>query len=151
MNRRLSDHHIRSTCRELLAGGVRVSGRALRRVLRDRYGAAGNTDRVFEIWREESAKAAETRRPQLPTDITELQRRLQAAEQSAEALRARAERSELREEAHQRMWAMEVDKLRQEVRAQPRYAAEIRALQEQVLRLTVELHAAHRLHAAHSD
>ena len=36
---------------------------------------------------------------------------------------------------------MEVDGLRSQVRAQPNYAAELRALQEQVLKLTVELHA----------
>jgi hypothetical protein len=35
--------------------------------------------------------------------------------------------------------------LRQTVKNQPKYAAEIRTLQEQVLRLTAELHAARRL------
>jgi DNA repair ATPase RecN len=46
---------------------------------------------------------------------------------------------------HQDRWATEVDQLRQAVKNQPKYAAEIRNLQEQVLRLTVELHAARRI------
>ena len=133
------DHHIRDTCRELMAAG-RVSGRALRRALRERYGAAGKTDRVFRVWREETERKSEATRPHLPTDIAELQRRLVVAEEAAKENLARAERAELREQAHQDRWAMEVDRLRQEVQAQPRYAAEIRALQERVHRLTVELH-----------
>jgi len=135
------DHHIRETCRELMAAGGRVSGRALRRALRERYGSAGKTDRVFRVWREETERKSAAARPQLPTDIAELQRRLVMAEAAAKENLARAERAELREEAHQDRWAMEVDRLRQAVQAQPRYAAEIRALQERVLRLTVELHA----------
>jgi hypothetical protein len=138
------DHHIRDTCRELMAAG-RVSGRALRRALRERYGAAGKTDRVFQVWREETERKSEAARPQLPTDIAELQRRLVVAEEAAKENLARAERAELREQAHQDRWAVEVDRLRQEVRAQPRYAAELRALQERVLRLTVELHAERQL------
>jgi hypothetical protein len=138
------DHHIRDTCRELMAAG-RVSGRALRRALRERYGAAGKTDRVFRVWREETERKSEAAQPQLPTDIAELQRRLLVAEAAAKENLARAERAELREQAHQDRWAMEVDRLRQEVQAQPRYAAEIRALQERVLRLTVELHAERQL------
>jgi len=134
------DHHIRDTCRELMAAG-RVSGRALRRALRERYGSVGKTDRVFRVWREETERKSDASRPQLPTDIAELQRRLIVAEEAAKKNLARAERAELRERAHQDRWAVEVDRLRQEVRAQPRYAAEIRALQERVLRLTVELHA----------
>jgi hypothetical protein len=138
------DHHIRDTCRELMAAG-RVSGRALRRALRERYGAAGKTDRVFQVWREETERKSEGARPQLPADIAELQRRLIAAAEAAKENLARAERAELREQAHQDRWAVEVDRLRQEVQAQPRYAAEIRALQERVLRLTVELHAERQL------
>lgn len=145
MNRRLLDHHIRNTCRDLLAGGGRVSGRALRRTLRERYGAAGKTDRVFQIWREETAAQAEPAQLPLPADVAELQRRLQAAEQSAADTLARAERAELREQAHQDRWAMEIDRLRQQLQTQPKYAAEIRALQDQVMRLTVELHAARLL------
>ena len=122
MNQRLSELAIRATCRELMrgAGAGAVSGRRLCAELRGRFGAIGKTERVFRIWREEmsararAAMAAEM--PALPTDVMELQRRLAAAEQSAAENLARAERAEYREEAHQEKWAMEVDRLRMEVR-----------------------------------
>jgi hypothetical protein len=138
MNQRLTEQHIRATCRELIGGTRRVTGRALRRELRTRFGAVGQTARVFQIWREEAAGDADPR-----TEIpAELQRRLQAAEELAAEQLARAERAEYRERAHQDKWAIEIDQLRTALRAQPNYAAEVRALQEQVLKLTVELHAA---------
>jgi hypothetical protein len=142
MNRRLADHRIRSTCRELMASGARLTGRGLRRELRERYGAVGQTARVFQIWREESAAS---QAPAVPADVAQMAERLHAAETAAGENKARAERAELREEAHQTRWAMEIDGLRQQLRAQPQYAAEIRRLQDQVMRLTVELHAARRL------
>ena len=141
----LLDAHIRSTCRELLEAGGRVTGRALRRTMQSRYGTSGKTDRLFRIWRQEMEQHSERARPQPPTDVVELQRRLAAAENMAAENIARAERAEMREMAHQDHWAMEVDRLRQEARNQPRYAAEIRQLQERVLRLTVELHAARQM------
>jgi hypothetical protein len=141
MNRRLADHRIRTTCRELLASGARLTGRGLRRELRDRFGAVGKTARVFQIWREESAAI---QAPEVPADVAQMSEKLRGAETAAAAASARAERAELREEAHQTRWAMEIDGLRQQLRAQPQYAAEIRRLQDQVMRLTVELHAARR-------
>ena len=45
---------------------------------------------------------------------------------------------------------MEIDRLREQLRAQPKYAAEIRELQTQVLRLSAELQAA-RSQLAQSD
>jgi hypothetical protein len=120
MNQRLTEVTIRTTCRELMRGGGRVSGRRLCAELRARFGAIGKTERVFRIWREEmsararAALAAEV--PALPADVLELQRRLAAAESSAAENLERAERAEYREEAHQEKWALEVDRLRMEVR-----------------------------------
>jgi hypothetical protein len=139
MNERLAESRIRSTCRELIAEGSPVSGRGLRQVLRERFGAVGKTARVFQIWREESAA---TPIPAIPSDVGDLQIRLQAAETAAAENQARAERAEYREQAHQDRWAMQIDSLREQLRAQPKYAAEIRALQERVLRLSAELQAA---------
>jgi hypothetical protein len=139
MNRRLSEARIRATCRELMAKQGLVSGRALGTELRARFGAVGKTERVFRIWREEIAATVP---PVMPADLAELRQRLAVAEAAAAENLARAQRAEYREQAHQDKWAMEVDQLRSQVRAQPNYAAELRALQEQVLRLTVELHAA---------
>ena len=142
MNHRLSEARIRGTCRELISKGGRVSGRALCAELRRRFGAVGKTERVFQIWREETtAKGSQGAITAVSADLAELQRRLATAEAAAAENLARAERAEYREQAHQDKWAMEVDGLRSQVRAQPNYAAELRALQEQVLKLTVELHA----------
>jgi hypothetical protein len=120
MNQRLTEHAIRATCRELMKGGGRVSGRKLCVELRARFGALGKTERVFRIWREEVGARARAEilaeRPALPADVVELQRRLAAAEVSAAENLARAERAELREEAHQEKWGMEVDRLRMEIR-----------------------------------
>jgi hypothetical protein len=150
MNQTLCDRHIRATCRELIASRPRVSGRELRRVLKQKYQSVGNTERIFKIWREElSAQAEKGRAIPIPVDQQALLARLATAEAAAERNRLRAEHAELREEAHQDHWAMEIDRLRQIVKAQPKYTTEIRALQEQVLRLTVELHAARRLLAVH--
>jgi hypothetical protein len=146
MNQRLPDHQIRLTCRELIAHHPRITGRQLRRILKERYAAVGNTERVFRIWREEQHAHAEAGRAiPIPLDTQELLERLTAAEAEAAANRLRAERAEVREQAHQDRWATEIDRLRQELRAQPNYAAEVRSLQDQVMRLTIELHATRRL------
>lgn len=132
--------------RELLSAGSPVSGRQLRRELKLRFGAAGKTARVFQIWRDEARPAAALPVPQRDSSES-LRLRVQAAEgraQQAEAKAAeqlaRAERAELREQAHQDRWAGEIDRLRQALNAQPKYAAEIRALREQITRLTLALH-----------
>jgi hypothetical protein len=111
MNCRLSETRIRVTCRELLRSEGRVSGRRLCQELRRRFGAVGKTERVFAIWREEVAAKA------VPVDVADLKRRLTVADAAAAENLARAERAEFREQAHQDKWAMEVDRLRQEIKA----------------------------------
>ncbi|HEY2463252.1 MAG TPA: hypothetical protein VGI32_04275 [Steroidobacteraceae bacterium] len=140
MNVSLSEHQIRSTCRELLQKHGAVSGRGLRLELRKRFGAVGKTARVFEIWRHESRARENAAHDRVA--LSAIQERLAAAETEARENLERAERAELREQAHQDRWAMQIDRLRQELQSRPKYAAEIRALQEQVLRLTAELSAA---------
>jgi hypothetical protein len=143
MNRRLSEIQIRATCRELVGRGNNLSGRRFRRELAARFGSVGNTERVFQIWREETREAPRASpAPELPADVTELQRRLKVAQDTAAENLARAERAEYREQAHQDHWAMEVDRLRQEAQARPDYVAQIRSLNEQIAKLTLELLAA---------
>ena len=139
MNRRLSERRIRSTYRDLLASQGKVSGRQLRRELKDRFGAVGKTERIFQIWREETGQGAVS---VVPIEVREMRERMIAAESSAAEERARAERAEYRERAHQEHWAMEVDRLRQAALAQAGSAAMIRGLQEQVLQLSADLSAA---------
>ena len=51
----------------------------------------------------------------LPADMFLLQKRVEAAQALANEYLRRAEQAEFRERAHQDHWAMEVDRLRQEV------------------------------------
>jgi predicted RNase H-like nuclease (RuvC/YqgF family) len=148
MNCRISDIKLRSVCRELLRSGQPVSHRALRQVLRDRFGATGKTARVLKALRDESARLSTAKStddrsnlPVLPADVRELQELLTKAEARAQEMKARAELAELREQSHQDRWGLEIDRLREQLRAQPNYAREVRALQNTVTRLTVELAA----------
>ena len=114
MNLQLSEARIRSTCRELLKESPTLSGRQLCAELRSRYGAVGKTARVFRIWREETARRLDA---QQPGELALLQQRIKAAEAAAAEYLKRAELAEFREQAHQDHWALEVDRLRQEVAA----------------------------------
>jgi hypothetical protein len=147
MNCRISEVSLRSVCRELLRAGRPVSHRALRQILHERFGATGKTARVLKIWREESVRVAGAKQtnerpqqaPALSVEIQQLQDRLKQAEADAAQLTVRAEVAELREQSHQDRWALEIDRLREQLRAQPNYAREVRTLQSTVTRLTVEL------------
>jgi hypothetical protein len=144
MNQKITELQVRGLCRELVREGAPVSGRRLRRELLSRYGAVGKTARVFRIWRQETRRVAPTMpadaaKPRVPTERSELQNRMIQAESEARAYRERAELAEFRERAHQDRWAMEIDRLREELRAQPRYVQEIRRLEAEVLRLHAQL------------
>lgn len=145
MNCRITETSLRSVCRELLSRDSKVSHRALREVLRERFGAAGKTTRVLAVWREESERVARARfereqraSPPLPSEVRELQQRLAQAELIADQMKTRAELAELREQSHQDHWALEVDRLREQLRAQPNYAREVHTLQSTVARLIAE-------------
>jgi hypothetical protein len=114
MNLQLSEQRIRQTCRELLKAHGRISGRAFREELRTRFGAVGKTARIFRIWREETAHLATA---ELPGELALMRQRVKAAEAAAAEAIKRAELAEFREQAHQDHWALEVDRLRQEVAA----------------------------------
>jgi hypothetical protein len=149
MNCRISDLSLRGVCRELLGAGKPVSHRVLRQILHERFGATGKTARVLRVWREELARQAVVAKqaddrppgPALPIDVQQLQERLKKAEAHAAEQSDRAEVAELREQSHQDRWALEIDQLREQLRAQPNYAREMRTLQSTVIRLTAELAA----------
>ena len=117
MNLQLSDQDIRATCRELVKAHGSVSGRQLGEELRRRFGAVGKTIRVFRIWREECAPKPVAASIGLPAEIFLLKKRVEAAEALAKEYLARAELAEFRERAHQDHWALEIDRLRQELAA----------------------------------
>jgi len=110
MARQLSDDEVRSTLVALLQTRTRVSGRALRRALRARYGAVGRTARVFQIWREMTGGTAQ--RADLSDYAAE---QLKAAQVRVRAADSRAVLAEEREQAHQDKWAVEIHALRQQL------------------------------------
>jgi hypothetical protein len=119
MNRRLSEFQISATCRELIARDPNLTGRQLRRELKDRFGAVGKTERVFDLWREETQKIRiAIAAAALPADVAELQHRLRIAEATAAENLKRAELAEYRERAHQDHWALEIDRLKQQLESQ---------------------------------
>jgi len=116
MNRRLTEFQIRATCRELVARDAKLSGRQLRKELKVRFGAVGKTERVFYLWREETQNVQSAQAlSALPTEVAELQYRLQIAETAAAKNLKRAELAELREQAHQEHWALKIDEVRRKL------------------------------------
>jgi hypothetical protein len=119
MNRRLTELQIRVTCCALLGRDPDLTGRQLRKELKHRFGAVGKTERVFEVWRDETEKLQNAKAlASLPTEVAELQRRLAIAEAAAAENLKRAELAEYRERAHQDHWAMEIDRLKQQLQSQ---------------------------------
>lgn len=141
MNRKLTDQQIASTLAALHHTGGPVSGRRLRAALRQQFGAAGKTERVFALCR--SLQRSQVDEPAI---LADLRRRMEEAEQgraAAEAARdqavQRAERAEAREISHQDRWANEIYTLRQTVQQLQGEGGRRRALENQVLRLHQEL------------
>jgi hypothetical protein len=100
----LSEESIRAAIRELAAGGARVTGVAVRRLLATRYGARGGVARVYGLVHE--AQRA-PRDPVAPRPVGR-----GASDESREAALARADLAEERERVHQQRWARETDALR---------------------------------------
>ena len=134
MNRKLSDQQIVATFRDLSAQNKRVSGRSLRAALRQQFGAAGKTDRIFALYRALKAPPSAE-----PVDVIDLRQRIAEQEQLLTAALSRAERSEAREIAHQDRWANEIHELRERVEQLKGEAVRRKELEAQVLLLHREL------------
>ena len=106
---KLTDGQIEILCREMLAREASPSGRGLRRLLRERYGASGRTDRVFAIWRRLS-RVDDGAAPVNDEERRRWMARVAAAE-------GRAQLAEEREIKHQDHWASEIYTLREQLRA----------------------------------
>ncbi len=149
MNRKLSDEQIAATIQALRVGGAKISGRTLRAALRERFGAAGKTARVFAHCRAVAAPAVSAATPPATPEaqaIAQWRERSLAAEQAKRAAQAelelalaRAQRSEAREVAHQDRWASEVHALRESVAQLKGECARRQILEDQVTQLQREL------------
>jgi hypothetical protein len=136
VNRKLTDEQIVATFRDLSARNNHVSGRSLRAALREQFGAAGKTDRIFALYRALKAPPSAE-----PVDVLDLRQRIAEQEQLLTAALNRAERSEAREVAHQDRWANEIHELRQRVEQLKSEAVRRKELEAQVLLLHRELQA----------
>jgi hypothetical protein len=145
MNQKLTDQQIGQTLEAMRCAGQKITGRALRAALRERYGVVGKTGRLASACRV-------VREPVLDASIvTELKLRLQdaefgriaAVEERDQAL-ARAERAEARETAHQDRWATEIHSLRESVEQLKGERLRRQTLDDQVVRLQRELQVLHR-------
>ena len=134
MNRKLTDEQIVATFRDLSARNNHVSGRSLRAALREQFGAAGKTDRIFALYRALKAPPSAE-----PVDVLDLRQRIAEQEQLLTAALNRAERSEAREIAHQDRWANEIHELRETVERLKGEAVRRKELEAQVLLLHREL------------
>jgi hypothetical protein len=152
MNRKLTDQQIGQTVEALRCAGEKITGRALRAALRERYGAAGKTARLVSACRGLQAP------PPDASFVTELMLQLQNAQLSgataiAERDRAlaRAERAEARETAHQDRWATEIHSLREAVEQLKGERSRRQSLDDQVVRLQRELQVLHRRLAQYEE
>lgn len=127
MNRKLTDQAILETAVALRATAP-VTGRRLRRALVERFGARGDVARVYRLLQlVEPAMgegSADGSRAEQDTALAAMAERLAVAERERMAAVAAAERAEERarlaehrEQAHQDKWAVEVDRLRNELKA----------------------------------
>jgi|HubBroStandDraft_2_1064218.scaffolds.fasta_scaffold650657_1 hypothetical protein len=145
MNRKLTDQQIGQTVEALRCAGQKVTGRALRAALRERYGAAGKTARLSSACRGLQVP------PPDASFVTGLVQQLQTAElnraaaiEERDRALARAERAEARETAHQDRWASEIHSLRESVEQLKGERLRRQSLDDQVVRLQRELQVLHR-------
>jgi hypothetical protein len=124
---KVSDEQIRAVAAELRGQGANVTGARVRRELDARFGARGGVTHIYRVLREAPAAA--------PAEVARLQEELAKA-------RKRAELAEQREDAHQLMWAKEVDGLRQRVKELEHAQAEAMRWQDAYQRMAIELRAA---------
>lgn len=121
---KLTDAQVRGVIADLRDRQERVTGATLRRELQDRYGSPGGVSRIYRLLRESP-----------PVDPV----RVAAVEQEILETRERAERAEAREEAHQRRWAADVDRLRQRVRELEAAEKDARRWHDAYQRVAIEL------------
>lgn len=119
MNRKLADDVILVTARALRASGQEYSVAAVRRELARRFGARGDTTRIYRLLR--ALDAPETLRASgdsgLAARCAELEREVAELRAQRDAARREAALAVEREERHQARWFAEIDDLRQKLRA----------------------------------
>jgi hypothetical protein len=131
----VSEQAIRAAIRELAADGHKVTGVAVRELLRNRFGACGGVERVYRLLQE---CQAENRSP-APAPSSPIPN---VSDESREAAIARADLAEHRERMHQERWAREIDQLRARVATSEDLAHDLREARQRIADLTRALASA---------
>jgi len=152
MNQKLTDQQIGQTVDAMRCAGQKITGRALRAALRERYGVAGKTGRLVAACRGVREPVPEA------SLVCALQQQLRDAEMGRitalgerDRALARAERAEAREIAHQDRWATEIHSLRESVEQLKGERLRRQSLDDQVVRLQRELQVLHRRLAQYEE
>jgi hypothetical protein len=117
------------------AGAGRLTGVAVRAVLKRRYGAVGGVDRLYELIAAYRAQER-GRRPAAPRSPSPLPTLAEALERAALA--------EEREQIHQARWVRETEQLRARLQVAEQTAREVTELRLRIADLTRALATARR-------
>jgi hypothetical protein len=134
----VSDQDIQHLIRELSAGNQLPSGAQLRTAMKKRFGSRGGVTRIYRLLARMQPKPTpiQYQTPSTTEDVGKLKREIRTL---SEALKL----AEHREQAHQTRWAMEVDRLRQQVAALEPLALQSKTSLDTAELLRRQLHAAH--------
>jgi hypothetical protein len=131
----VTDHDIKLLIREMTAGDRLPSGASLRAALHDRFGSRGGVSRIYRLLSAARGKSS-ARQTISAGEVGRLQHEL-------ESLRESLRLADYREQTHQSRWAMEVDRLRQQVAAMEPLALKTKAALDTAELLRHQLHASH--------
>jgi len=131
----VTDQDITLLIKELTVGDRPPSGARLRAALQERFGSRGGVSRIYRLL---AAASANQSVPQSITrgDVGRLHHEL-------ESLREALKLADYREQTHQSRWAMEVDRLRQQVATMEPLALKTKAALDTAELLRHQLHASH--------
>jgi hypothetical protein len=129
----VTDRDIKLLIRELTVGDRLPSGASLRAALKQRFASRGGVARIYRLLAD--ARATSTPKPNLP-EVERLEREVQS-------LREATKLAQHREETHQTRWALEVDRLRQQLAALEPLALKAKAALDSAELLRRQLHASH--------
>ena len=131
----VSDHDIQLLIRELSRDNQLPSGAELRTAMQQRFGSRGGVTRIYRLLASARAKSA----PPPPPNIAEMGRLQTELRNLREALQL----ADHREQAHQSRWALEVDRLRQQLATLEPLALQAKTALDTAELLRRQLHAAY--------
>jgi hypothetical protein len=131
----VTDQDIKLLISELTVGDRPPSGARLRAALHERFGSRGGVSRIYRLLADAHQKQSV---PQniARGDVGRLHHEL-------ETLREALKLADYREQTHQSRWAMEVDRLRQQVATMEPLALKAKAALDTAELLRHQLHASH--------